>query len=173
MEAAVTTEGGETTTQELSLEFMDLDLPAKSYAVFRQELSFRDVNGFLAIEGDSMMRKMTRANIEPLGSMTTLTYVWDTQRGFADVATAIEVEPGTSFPPYAVINFPATKALSVDLEGPYDRLSIYHLALGEELKRRGLIAGPPSFEEYLVGPTETRDADKFRTRITYPYTSPE
>ncbi|NJC25221.1 GyrI-like domain-containing protein [Neolewinella antarctica] len=166
-------EGGDSTTQTLEVAYVDLELPDRTYLVFRQELSFQDVNGFIAIETDSLVRKSERAGVPPAGPATLLTYGWDTERGRGDVAVALPVEVGTTLSPYATVIMPAGPALSVEFAGSYDRLSAYHYALGQELANRGLRPLIPSIEEYVVGPTDTRDAGQFRTRIIYPYANPE
>ena len=170
VESSSIQEGGDTTATNLQLEYLEVDLPERDYLVFRQELALQDMNGFLAIEADSLMRKTTRAGVQATGPMTSLFYVWDPAQGYGDAAVAVPVEKGTKLPPYATITLPARKALAIEFDGPYDRLSAYHFALGEEIKRRGLKAEMPSIEEYPVGPIQTTDPSKFSTRILYPYT---
>lgn len=164
-------EGGDTSAQTLQLEYLELDLPERTYLVFRQELSLLDINGFLAIESDSLLKKAARANIDATGPLTSLFYVWDTEQGYGDAAVALPVATGTKLSPYASIQLTRGPALAVEFVGSYERLSAYHVALGQELTRRGLKAQPPSIEEYVVGPTQTSNPTEFRTRVIYPYRS--
>ncbi len=165
--------GGDTTDQLLSLDIAEVELPKRSYLIFRQELGLQDVPGFLAIEADSLRRKASRASVEAAGPMTGLFYEWDVDQGYADAAVALPVEGGTELMPYVTISFEAQPALAVEFAGSYDRLSAYHLALGEALRARGLTPAGPSIEEYIVGPDDTKDRDAFRTRIIYPFTPAE
>lgn len=167
------TEGGDTTSRTTSLQYLDLDLPERHYLVFRQELSLLDMNGFIGMESDILRKKVAEAGIIPTGPWAVLTYAWDTERGWGDLAVAVPVKKGTELKPYVTITLPASKALALVLEGPYDGLSAYHVALDAELNRRVLPPLYPSIEEYLLGPSETKQAEDFQTRIIYPYNTPK
>lgn len=166
------TTGGDTTVSVLQLDYLDLDLPDLHYLVFRQELSFQDINGFLAMESEALSVAATKAGVVATGPMTTLTYAWDTQRGWGDAAVALPVAAGTQLPPYVTITLPASKAIALELKGTYDALSAMHVSLDQELQRRGLKAIYPSIEEYTVGPLQVQDPNDFVTRIIYPYETP-
>ncbi|MEL7162043.1 MAG: GyrI-like domain-containing protein [Bacteroidota bacterium] len=168
---ATTIEGGDTTATTTELQYLELDLPDRNYLVFRQELSFRDINGFLAMESKALRETATTAGIPTGGPYAVLTYEWDTERGWADCAVALPVAADTKLDPYVNITLPATKALALDLRGPYSAISAYHVALDQELRRRGLEATLPSIESYTVGPPEETDPANFVTRIIYPYKS--
>lgn len=170
---ATNQEGGDTTITTRQLEYLDLELPERYYLVFRQELSLLDVNGFFGMESEALALAATRAGIVATGPMTAFTYEWDTERGWSDVAVALPVTQATKLPPYVTITLPATKALALDMAGAYDALSAMHVALGSELNRRGLKATLPAIEVYEVGPLQSSDPDAFRTRIIYPYATPE
>ncbi|MEM1359581.1 MAG: GyrI-like domain-containing protein [Bacteroidota bacterium] len=163
------TEGGDTTSRTTSLKYLDTDLPERYYLVFRQELSMLDVNGFIGMESDILRKKVSEAGITPTGPWAVLTYEWDTERSWADVAVAIPVEKGTELAPYVTITLPATKAAGLLLKGSYDGLSAYHLALDQELKRLNLAPLYPSIEEYITGPSETKNEEEFQTLVLYPY----
>lgn len=166
------TTGGDTTVSVLQLDYLELDLPDLHYLVFRQELSFQDINGFLAMESEALSVAATKAGVVATGPMTTLTYAWDTQRGWGDAAVALPVAAGTQLPPYVTITLPASKAIALELKGTYDALSAMHVSLDQELQRRGLKATYPSIEEYTVGPLQVQDPNDFVTRIIYPYETP-
>lgn len=161
--------GGDTTSVDLELSFFDLDLPELYYLVFRQELALQDMNGFLAIESDSLARKAKRAGLERIGPPVSLFYGWDTDRGWGDAAVGIPVKRATKLAPYVRINLPAGKALMLEMEGGYERLSVMHYSLNQEIARLGVKPLPPSIEEYVVGPADTDDPTQFRTRIYYRY----
>jgi len=71
-------------------------------------------------------------------------------------------------PPYVNITLPANKAIALEMRGSYSALSAMHVALGQELNRRGLKQVLPGIEEYPVGPQQTADENEFVTRIIYP-----
>lgn len=165
-------EGGDTSVQTLQLDYLDLDLPERHYLVFRQELSLLDVNGFFGMETEALSVAASRAGVVATGPMTALTYAWDTQRGWADVAVALPVAAGTELPPYVTVTLPPSKAIALDMQGSYNALSAMHVALNQELQRRALQPVLPSIEEYPVGPQQTADENDFSTRIIYQYESP-
>ncbi len=167
------TVGGDTSVQTLQLEYLDLDLPERHYLVFRQELALQDVNGFFGMETEALAVAAAKANVVATGPMTAFTYAWDTSRGWSDVAVALPVAEGTKLPPYVLITLPATKAIALDMDGSYSALSAMHVALDQELKRRNLQHSLPSIEEYPVGPQQSADENDFKTRIIYPYESPQ
>lgn len=168
---SVVQEGGDTTARAMSLEFRDLELPERHYLVFRQELQLADMNGFLAIESDSLARKAARAGLQPSGPPVSLFYGWDVERGWGDAAVALPVEPTVELPPYVRVTLPAGKAVMLEMEGGYEQLSVMHYALNDELARLGVKPLPPSIEEYVVGPADTKDPTEFQTRIYYRYES--
>lgn len=169
---STTIEGGDTSVQTLQLEYLDLDLPERQYLVFRQELSLLDVNGFFGMETEALSVAASKAGVIATGPMTAFTYAWDTERGWSDVAVALPVEAGTKLPPYVTVTLPATKAIALDMNGSYSALSAMHVALSQEINRRGLKQLLPSIEEYPVGPQQTADENDFVTRIIYQYESP-
>ncbi|WP_020570570.1 hypothetical protein [Neolewinella persica] len=169
---STTLEGGDTSVQVMKLDYIDLDLPERHYLVFRQELSFLDMNGFLGMESEALSVAATKGGIVATGPMTALIYVWDTDRGWGDAAVALPVAAGTKLPPYVTITLPATKAIALDFKGTYEALSAMHVSLDQELKRRGLEHALPSIEEYTVGPLQAEDPNDFETRIIYPYIIP-
>lgn len=164
--------GDTVVSDAVQLNYLDLELPERHYAVLRQELSLLDVNGFFGMETEALSTAATKAGVVATGPYSALTYEWDTERGWADVAVALPVAKGTQLPPYVTITLPATKALALDMAGSYQALSVMHVALDQELKRRGLRPTLPAIEEYPVGPLQTSDENEFRTRIIYPYASP-
>lgn len=168
-----TTEGGDTTVQTIQLEYLELELPERNYLVFRQELSLLDVNGFFGMETEALSVAASKAGLVTNGPMTAFTYEWDTERGWSDVAVALPVTPDTKLPPYVNVAIPANKAIALEMLGSYSALSAMHVALSQELKRRGLKQVLPSIEEYPVGPQQTADENEFVTRIIYQYESPQ
>lgn len=164
--------GGDTTAQVIQLDYQELDLPDRHYLVFRQELAFPDINGFFGMEGEALSAAATRAGVVATGPMSSLTYKWDTERGWGDVAVALPVAEGTQLPPYVTITLPAGKAIALEWTGTYDRLSAMHVSLDQELRRRGLKPVYPSVEEYPVGPLQVADPHDFQTRIIYAYETP-
>ncbi len=164
--------GGDTTTQVMKLDYLELDLPERHYLVFRQELAFPDINGFLGMESEALSMAATKAGVVAAGPMSALTYEWDTERGWGDVAVALPVSAGTQLPPYVTISLPANKAIALEWTGTYDRMSAIHVSLDQELQQRGVKPVYPCIEEYPVGPLQVADPHDFQTRIIYAYETP-
>lgn len=164
--------GGDTTARDLELNFFDLDLPELNYLVFRQELALQDMNGFLAIESDSLARKADRAGLESIGPPVALFYGWETERGWGDAAVGMPVGKNITLPPYVRVDLPPAKALMLEMDGSYERLSVMHYSLNAEIERLGVTPVPPSIEEYVVGPADTNNPAEFKTRIYYRYETP-
>lgn len=161
--------GGTETATSVKLNYLELDLPVRHYLVLRQELALADVNGFIGMESEALTSAAARAGVVATGPLTMLTYEWDTGRKWADLAVALPVSADTKMPPYVNIALPATKALALDVAGSYDALSAMHVALSNELNRRGHEATLPAIEEYPVGPMQVSDPHEFETRLIYPY----
>lgn len=164
--------GGDTTTQVMKLDYLELELPERHYLVFRQELAFPDINGFLGMESEALSMAATKAGVVATGPMSALTYEWDTERGWGDVAVALPVSAGTQLPPYVTISLPANKAIALEWTGTYDRMSAMHVSLDQELQRRAVKPVYPCIEEYPVGPLQVADPHDFQTRIIYAYETP-
>jgi effector-binding domain-containing protein len=175
-EEVITTQetGGEERMETLALNYEELDLPERHYLVFLQELSLLDMEGFLEVESKALVEAANEAGITPLGPPTSLFYQWDTEAGRGEAAVALPVAAEAQLPPYVNIALPASRALSLEFEGSYDRLSAMHYALDAEMQRRGHRPRKPSIEEYSVGPLDSVEVAAFRTRIIYPIeASPE
>jgi|GEM_PF-3218174 len=164
--------GGDTSSRTMRLDYIDLKLPERHYLVFRQELSFQDINGFIGMESEALTTTATKSGVVATGPLSLLTYEWDTERGWGDLAVALPVAAGTRLPPYVTITLPAAEAIALEWTGTYDRTTAMHLSLDQELKRRNLKPVNPSVEEYLIGPLQVSDPHEFKTRIVYAYATP-
>jgi len=164
--------GGDTTTQVMKLDYLEMELPERHYLVFRQELAFPDINGFFGMESEALSMAATKAGVVATGPMSALTYDWDTERKWGDGPVALPVSAGTKLPPYVTISLPANKAIALEWTGTYDRMSAMHVSLDQELHRRGVKPVYPSIEEYPVGPLQVADPHDFQTRIIYAYETP-
>lgn len=159
-------------TAVTELDYEELDLPERHYLVLRQALPFAEVNGFFGIESEALMLAATRAGVVATGPLSLLTYVWDGERGRAELAVALPVAEGTELAPYVTITLPESPALALEVRGSLDQLSPVHLALDHEVRRRRVLPLLPSVEEYVVGPLQTSNPDEFVTRIVYAYAKP-
>ncbi|PHI20794.1 hypothetical protein CEQ90_05375 [Lewinellaceae bacterium SD302] len=145
-----------------------IDLPERTYLVFREQLPLDNMTGFFGIESKALVEAAVAAKIKTTGPVTGLFYRWDTEAGMGDAAVALPVEPGTTLKGYVPLTLPAGQAFAADLTGPYTGLGAVHYALEAQFKLQKLKPAIPSIEEYHAGPVNGVPESAFRTRVIYP-----
>ena len=154
-----------------SYEVKPFDFPGATYLGSREQTTQAAVMGptFFSDRMGKIMKLMQQSKMQPSGSPAGVYYTWDDATKTTDMAVAIPVGKGTAVAGGGLQTFdlPASKALLVELVGPYSGIMGAHLAIGEYVKANGLKEKAPVIEEYTIGPPSEKDSTKWLTKIIY------
>ncbi len=139
----------------------------RRFAVVRKQVGMNELQAFLGQAYGTLMTALDKQGVTMVGAPCGLYYTWDESTGSTDVAAAVPVTAATKGLEVEVVQIPASNCLVVDFRGPYEKSIEAHLALEFHLRNRGLRQKPPVIEEYLTGPAQEPDPDKWLTRIYY------
>lgn len=156
----------EVKTTDLNTEV--IELPERHYLVFRQRLPLDNMTGFFGIESQALADAAKAAGIEATGPLTGLFYEWNEEEGIGEAAVALPVKPGTVLGDYVPVTLPAMKAFTATLDGPYTGLGALYFGLAAQFQLQKVSPMTPTLEEYLVGPVDEVDENKFKTRVIHP-----
>ncbi len=144
----------------------EVDYPAHIFLGMRQVVNWVDIMKYFDDFKNNVEKEIAdKAN----GPVTGLYYTWDTAHKNTDMVAAFPVSDstkklmGTTF-----INLEPSKALLSVYKGGYSGMMKVHMALAKELAKKGK---PSSLviEEYLAGPKQEPDSNKWVTNVYYLY----
>lgn len=153
-------------------EVKTMDFPATTYLGIRQKTTTAEAMKptFFAERFGKIMDLLTKSKVQPTGPPAGLYYAWEPANNTTDVAAAIPspqnmaVAGGSDLQSILV---PASKAIYVDYQGPYENMQAPHDALNAYVKANGLKEAAPVIEQYLTDPETEKDSTKWLTKIIY------
>ncbi len=146
------------------VEIKEADYPAHTYQGVRQLVNWADMKKFFSdIYGT--LGKEVGPKIS--GPAVGLYYTWDTLNKRTDMAAAFPVsDTATSIIGTSFIQVEASKAYITVYKGGYSGEGKAHMALSMHIAKNGKKQGLV-IEEYLVGPFQEPDSNKWVTNIYY------
>lgn len=160
-------EGSGTNSMEYVVK--EVDFPGRTYVAYREKISFDKITSFYEQHMGTMSKALLKLKVKMAGPPAGLYYVYDEQAKTTDMAAAIPVATAVDLgKPYTSIQLPASKAISVDYYGAYEKIAGAYQSIDSYAKAKGLKTGAPAIEEYITGPTTEKDTAKWLTRITFP-----
>jgi effector-binding domain-containing protein/uncharacterized protein YndB with AHSA1/START domain len=146
----------------------EMDFPATSFAIIRQEIKISDMSAFFQEHLPILYTEAAMENVSP-GTASGLFYLYDEKNQLTDMATALPVPPGTKLNNsiIQVVDIPASKAVYVTYPGAYDNLKDAYASIDAYLKENKLKQKIPSIEQYITGPSSEKDPSKWVTKIVF------
>jgi hypothetical protein len=146
------------------VDIKEVDFPLHTYLGVRQTVNWSDIQKFC---GDTYGMVGKEAGPKINGPAMGIYYTWDTVKKCADMFAGFPMydttKPvkGASF-----VNVAQSKAYMAVHKGSYSNSMKYHMALGKYVAGKGQ---HPALviEEYLVGPHQEPDSNKWVTNIYY------
>lgn len=152
------------TTPVAIIDVKEVDFPAHTYEGFRQTVGMAEMQKFFA---DSYGNLGKQVGSKIAGPAAGLYFTWDTAGHKTDMAAVFPVSDTTQPATGAVIlHAGPAKAWMAVQKGGYAASMAYHNALAKKIAEKGL---KQAFvvEEYVVGPHEQPDSNKWVTNIYY------
>ena len=140
----------------------EIDFPAKIYACIRKTVGWNEMSAFF---GESYGKLGQAVGAKIAGPAVGLYYTWDTVKKCSDMAAAFPVTDA-SLKGVEIAQIPACKAFMAVQKGGYSGSMQIHLMLKNHIQEKGLQQSLV-IEEYLVGPHEEADSNKWVTNVYY------
>lgn len=139
------------------------EFPATTFAVIRKKVKWSDIQKFSAA-AFLTLAKATEGR--RTGTACTFYYTWEDSVQATDMAPAFALSGNDPIKNVTIVPMPATPAFTLLYKGGYAGMGKAHELLGQYLKEKGR---PLQFilEEYIVGPANERDSNKWVTNINY------
>jgi hypothetical protein len=146
------------------IDIKEVDFAAHTYEGIRQTVAMSDISKFFM---DSYTALGKESALKVTGAATGLFFTWDTVLKKSDMAAVFPVTDTIKLAVGAVIlHAGPAKAWMAVLKGGYGTEMLYHAAIAKRIADKGqkqsLVV-----EEYIVGPHEQADSNKWVTNIYY------
>jgi effector-binding domain-containing protein len=151
-----------------AMQAKEIQWEKKTYVAHREVVPMRDLTPSFQKWAPKVYQYITAHKIQPAGPVTGLYFTWDTSAQATDLAVAVPVKSAKNVSgDYRTVIVDASRAVSVDYYGPYDRMKPAHELIHKYIADNGLQMTGLSIEEYISDPGIERDSSKILTRITY------
>ena len=146
------------------MEVKEVDYPGHAFEGIRKVMSMADMSKFF-MESYTLLGKELDGKI--MGPGTGIYFTWDTVKKESDMAAVFPVSDTAKVVKGAsVINVPAAKAVMTVLKGGYGKEMEAHTAISKYMTAKGIAHGIV-IEEYVAGPGQEPDSNKWVTNIYY------
>lgn len=138
--------------------------PATTFAVLRKTVKMTEMESFFS----NSYKELGEAAGEAInGNASAIYYSWDMENGESDCAAAFPVAAPVKG--YATVNVPESKMYTLKMVGPYSQSYNAHMAMGKRMMEDGVENAQDAMviEEYVVGPGQEADSNKYITNINY------
>jgi len=145
-----------------------IPFPERKFAVIRGKVPFDKIGEFFSENISKVAVAMGEAKLPVLNSPFGIYYLWDTVNKMTDMSVGFAVTDDAKLSSgVKVETIPATSVYILEYKGDYEKMDKAHNELGAKLKSEG--RNNPDFvlEEYIVGPQQEKNPDKWVTKIYY------
>lgn len=157
----------EEVVMEPEVNIESVEVPTRTFIGKRDIVKFENMQTFYAENFGAAHAIITEKELEFDGSPSGIYFVWEPEKGQADMAAALPVKNFESdiegFETFEL----GGEALKVVHIGSYDDLMIPHTAMETYLKENNLTMEGPALEEYVTDPGNEPDTSKWETHIYY------
>ncbi len=149
---------------EPKIAIRELSLPAHIYEGIRKTVAWNDIGRFF---GESYAELGKGMGDKIVGPGAGLFFSWDTVSKSSDLVAAFPVADSTNkLAGYSFFYVDSSKAFMAVQKGGYSSSTKYHNALAQEVAAKGK-TNTLVIEEYIFGPHDTPDSNKWVTNIYY------
>lgn len=137
--------------------------PATSFATIRKTIKMNEMDSFMH-QSDREIKAAAGSQIK--GNKHIIAYTWDEAKGETDIAMAYPVNGPVKG--LSMLDIPESKGYKLVLIGAYtmENFQNAHGAIGKHAGDNGL-TDPLMMEEYIIGPEQEADSNKWVTNIYY------
>lgn len=141
----------------------DYTFPATTFATIRKTIKMNEMDSFMH-QSDRDIKAAAGSQIK--GNKYIIAYTWDEAQGETDIAMAYPVNGPVKG--LSMLDIPESKGYKLVLTGAYtmENFQNAHGAIGKHAGENGL-TDPLMMEEYITGPDQETDSNKWVTHIYY------
>ncbi|MBC7862416.1 MAG: GyrI-like domain-containing protein [Bacteroidia bacterium] len=160
-------EGMAATPATADAKITESEWPATTYFGKRASLEMKDVQPFLDKNLPAIYADLQKNKVEMVAPPSTITWTWFGGNGKCDIAAAFKVADGSKLAKgWEKFEFPASKVLSMDYYGSYEKIESGYLVLEKYSKEKNMTMRV-AVEEYITDPIKEPDTTKWLTKIHY------
>jgi effector-binding domain-containing protein len=141
----------------------EVPFPAHTYASIRKDIGWSEMQKFF---GESYGILGKEAGQRITGAPAGIFYTWDEEKQRTDAAAAFPVSGSDPVAKATLVNIPDSRAYMVEYKGGQNGMPLAHETIGKHMaatgKKQSCI-----IEEYIIGPEQEADSNKWRTNIYY------
>lgn len=143
----------------------DYTFPATKFATVRKTIKMNEMDSFIH-QSDRVIKAAAGSQIK--GNKYIIAYTWDEAKGETDIAMAYPVNGPVKG--LSLLDIPESKGYKLVLTGAYtmENFQNAHGAIGKHAGENGL-TDLLMMEEYITGPDQETDSNKWVTHIYYLY----
>lgn len=142
---------------------IEKEFPATTFAIIRKTVPWSEMKKF---SGDAFWALMKEAGSRIAGPPSTFYYAWDEKAQTADMAPAFAVSGTEPVKGAEIMTIPAMNNCSILYKGGYAGLEKAQRVLGKYIEDNSKTLHY-TYEEYLVGPGNEADSNKWVTNINF------
>lgn len=150
-----------------STEIQKVEVPMRKFIGRRSVVKFEDMQTFYSENFSDAYKAIDEKQLEFDGSPSGIYFLWEPEKGQADMAAAIPVkglnEDIEGFETFKL----GGKALKVVHMGSYDNLDVPHNDMEKYVVNNEIEVLGPALEEYVTDPGNESDTSKWETHIYY------
>jgi effector-binding domain-containing protein len=144
-------------------DIIEKEFPATTYATLRKKISFSEMEQF----SREAFGKLAAGLSDKVNSAaTTIYYDWDEKNMITDMAPAFAIKGTEPIKGFDMVNVPASNSCQIAYKGGYGGLGKPHEIMGQYIAEKGKMLSYV-IEQYLVGPANDVDSNKWVTNIIY------
>jgi len=142
-----------------------IDFDGQNYVAIRQLLDIASLQNFYS----TSFQKIQDLGIKlQNGNPSGIYYTWDMQEMKSDMAAAFPVENDVIAPEEtSLIQLPAGKAMVYNYYGDYKHIGKAHELMNTYIANQQLVYKGPAIEEFIIGPADEVNPEKWHTKIIY------
>ena len=161
-------EGKPMDTPVTTYEVKQMNFPATTFALYRQQVAMNEIAGFYAEHLPKLFANLSTAGVTP-GTPTGLFYEWDEKSSRTDMAAAIPVPADytSGNDSIKLSTIAGSKAVYVDYYGAYDKTQEAYKTIDKYLADNKLKQKSPVIEQYMNDPQVVKDTAQWHTRIIF------
>ncbi|WP_276132308.1 SRPBCC family protein [Polluticoccus soli] len=141
----------------------EVQFPANTYATIRKDIGWDEMNKFF---GESWGVLGKEAGQRITGAPAGIFYTWNEQNHRTDAAAAFPISGSEPVNSAILTTVPDSRAYMVEYKGGQTGMIRAHEAIGKRMAANGKKQSYV-IEEYIVGPEQEADSNKWRTNIYY------
>ena len=152
---------------EVQIDIETVEVPKRTFIGKRDVVMFENMQKFYADNLGAAYTTITENNLEFDGSPSGIYFVWEPEKGQADMAAVIPVKDlKNDLDGFETFEL-GGKALKTVHIGSYDDLDKPHNEMEAYLNENNLVMEGPALEEYITDPGNEPDTSKWVTHIYY------